>query len=110
MSNKFTLFIILNVWLFIFNFAKAQTPNWLWANAAGGVGSKQGNSTCTDASGNVYVTGTFQSTSVTFGAFTLTSASGGDMFIVKYDALGNVLWAKNPVSTSGSSGKKTPIP
>jgi len=42
------------------------------------------------------VTGFFWSPTITFGSTTLTNAGGYDMYIVKYDASGNVLWAKNP--------------
>jgi len=48
-----------------------------------------------DASGNVYITGMFISSTITFGAFTLINHSNNaDMYFVKYDAGGNVIWAK----------------
>lgn len=48
----------------------------------------------TDHLGNVYVTGVFHDT-VSFGSFTLKDFGAyGEMFLVKYDANGNVLWAK----------------
>ena len=45
----------------------------------------------------MYVTGYFQSPTITFGTTTLTPGSAGfsHIFITKYDALGNVLWAKS---------------
>ena len=48
-----------------------------------------------DNSGNVYMTGLFSSTSITLGNITLTNTGGIDVFILKYDASGNVLWAKS---------------
>ena len=47
-----------------------------------------------NGSGNSYVTGGFDSNSITFGTTTLTSAGGSDLFAVKYDTGGNVVWAK----------------
>lgn len=69
----------------------------LWAKSAGGVLNDGANSVAVDDSGNVYLVGNFESTSITFGAFTLnnTSTISGDIFIVKYDAGGNVIWAKS---------------
>jgi len=51
----------------------------------------------TDASGNIYITGYFQQDSISFGSYTFQSGfCSGSMFLTKYDANGNVLWAKNP--------------
>ena len=72
-----------------------QGPQWQWAQNAGSVSNDYGNAVCTDNIGNVYVTGTFQGQFVTFGNFILTNSSTGslDVFLVKYDATGNVVWA-----------------
>ena len=69
----------------------------LWATSVGGTSYDSGNSICTDANGNVYLTGYFNSATITFDTTTLTNASAGseDIFIAKYDATGNVLWAKS---------------
>ena len=85
----------------------AQSPAFLWAQRAGGTDSDYGYSCSTDASGNIFVTGYFYSPSITFGTTTLTNASAGnnDMFIVKYDSNGNVLWAKSAGGTSNDMGK-----
>ncbi|MFH1005315.1 MAG: T9SS type A sorting domain-containing protein, partial [Bacteroidota bacterium] len=55
-----------------------------------------------DANGNILVAGYFYSSSIIFGSTTLTNAGSNtrDMFLAKYDASGNVLWAK---SAGGSS-------
>ncbi|HXB42362.1 MAG TPA: T9SS type A sorting domain-containing protein [Bacteroidia bacterium] len=71
--------------------------NVMWANSAGGIYWDGGWCTGTDASGNIYLTGSYDSPSITFGSFTLTNVSVGSrqFFLVKYNAAGNVLWAKS---------------
>jgi hypothetical protein len=69
--------------------------NVLWAKSAGGTSSDQSNSIATDGSGNVFVTGCFSSPSIIFGTTTLTNSGSFDIFIVKYDIGGNVIWAKS---------------
>lgn len=49
---------------------------------------------CTDAAGNILVTGTY-TTTTTFGTTTLSNSGYEDVFVAKYDAGGNVLWARN---------------
>jgi hypothetical protein len=80
--------------------------NVLWAKSAGGSFDDYGNSVSTDASGNVFVTGYFQSSSITFGTTVLTNAGSNttDIFIVKYDGSGNVLFAKREGGTSDDCG------
>ncbi len=67
-----------------------------WAKSAGKANDDVGNSVTVDATGNVIVGGQFASASISFGSSTLNNANSGtfDVFIVKYDAAGNVLWAK----------------
>lgn len=82
----------------------SQNPNWLWAKSAGGIDGDAGRSICSDLIGNVFVTGVYNAPTISFGSITLTNAGGGaDIFIVKYDSLGNTLWAKS-VGGTGSDG------
>jgi len=71
-----------------------QSGNVLWARRAGGGKYDFGRAIVVDASGNAYVTGSFQSTTPTFDSFTLTAIGKSDVFIAKYDPNGTVLWVR----------------
>jgi hypothetical protein len=93
--SKFGWFMSLPFVLLTLQRTLAQTPGWMWAQSTGSVSNDYGNAVCTDADGNVYMTGTFQGASITFGPFTLYNTSEGflDFFVVKFDVQGNVIWA-----------------
>ncbi|HTL80895.1 MAG TPA: SBBP repeat-containing protein [Bacteroidia bacterium] len=74
--------------------------NVVWAVSAGGNNDDSGWSLCTDASGNVFVTGAFRSSSITFGTTTLVNSGNDDVFIAKYDPAGNLVWAKRAGGTT----------
>ena len=80
--------------------------NVLWAKSTGGTFDVYGVSISTDVSGNILVTGAFRSDSIAFGTTILTNTSVGtaDIFIVKYDAFGNVLWAISEGGTNHDVG------
>lgn len=104
MSFKKLLFTVI-IYLFTNVLTYAQTPNYGWAERAGGSSWDDGRSTCIDSNGNVIVVGRFDSPTITFGATTLFNAdntgNNSDMFLVKYDSYGNVLWAKSFGSAYG---------
>jgi hypothetical protein len=78
-----------------------------WAKAAGGSGWDGAVDIICDTTGNVYVTGYFNSPAIVFGTTTLTNAgtsTTGDIFILKYDANGNVLWADTGGGNGGGGG------
>lgn len=89
---------------------KAQTT-WQWAKSAGATGSEATTGTVVDASGNVYAVGWYTSATITFGGTTLTNPGSftGDMFVAKYDATGNVLWAKTFGGVDGEIGNSIAI-
>jgi hypothetical protein len=82
--------------------------NVLWAKRAGGINYDEGYSVSADANGNVYLTGYFYSPTITFGNTTLTNAdtsgNSDDLFIVKYDLNGNILWAKRAGGLKNDEG------
>jgi hypothetical protein len=77
--------------------------NFVWAKDFGGTGIDEAFAIKTDASGNVYIAGGFVGT-VDFdpgsGTSNLISIGNTDVFIVKLDAAGNYVWAKNMGGTS----------
>jgi hypothetical protein len=89
-------------------FAKYDASgNYVYAKAMGGTRSDAGNAIVVDASGNVYITGSFQAT-VDFDpgagvvSFTELSAGVGDIFLAKYDASGNYVYAKQMGGAAGA--------
>ncbi len=93
----------------------AQAPNWQWARCAGGSawdyagGIDYNTSTiATDANGNSFITGTFNGTAA-FGTVSISSPNYPSVFVAKYDAAGNCLWARKfggaDNDTYGNEGK-----
>ena len=80
-----------------------SSGNWLWAKKAGGTNIDYGYGIAVDASGNSYVTGSFD-TSATFGSTTLTSYGSTDIFVAKLDSSGNWLWAKKAGGSQADYG------
>ena len=89
----------------------AQAPTWQWARGAGSSGSEMASGSALDASGNLYVVGWYTSATITFGATTLTNPGSftGNVFLVKYDASGNALWAKNYGGVDGELGNAVAV-
>jgi len=83
--------------------AGPQPPSQTWVRSEGGTVSELGLGVTTDASGNVIVTGFF-SGRPTFGGTVLSSGGGTDMFLVKYDAFGTMLWVKSAGSPDTTAG------
>ncbi|TAK47944.1 MAG: T9SS type A sorting domain-containing protein [Saprospiraceae bacterium] len=71
----------------------SPTGEALWARTIGGVHNCWGMSVTTDESGNVYLAG-FASGTTEIGDLTMDDLKD-EMFIVKYDEEGDIVWAKS---------------
>jgi len=93
-SLKKNVFVVaLLVMLFAsYSLLISQTPEWQWAQQAGGTDIDEARAIKVDANGNSYVTGSFEGTA-TFGTTTLISNGNKDIFVAKMDVDGNWQWA-----------------
>lgn len=90
----------------------AQSADFAWAKAIGGTGADISYGVATDATGNVYVTGSFNTTADfnvggTGGA--LTAVGGDDAFLAKYDPSGKFLWTKGMGGAGTDIGYKIAV-
>lgn len=91
--------------------------NLVWAKTMGGTGYDVLSAICVDASGNVYATGSFESAAdfdPDATTYTMTTSSSGEIYVLKLNASGNFVWAKQlsgaginvgAAITAGPSGK-----
>jgi len=107
MHNVMKKFLFIISAFIISTATNAQGPTFQWAKKMGASASDLGYFTTVDASGNVYITGSFRTT-VDFdpgpGIYNLTAFSGDDIFISKLDAQGNFVWAKSIGYISADAG------
>ncbi len=73
---------------------------FLWARMGGGSLIDRGYGVATDAAGNCYVTGHFQSTNAEFSGTALINRGDYDIFTAKYDRDGKLVW----IRTAGGKG------
>ncbi len=90
-------------------FAKyGPSGNFLWSKRAGGSQYEVGNSIYIDDTGNIYLSGPFMSPDADFdpgpGTALLSTAGGYDIYLAKYDAAGNYLWAKRAGGSADEIG------
>lgn len=85
-------------------FAKySSSGSVVFAKSIGGTSTDKANSIAVDGSGNIYITGFFNGTvdfDPSLATQTLISNGGNDIFIAKYDNLGNYVFAKSIGGTS----------
>lgn len=79
----------------------------VWAKRDGSKYQDWGRAVTTDSLGNIYVTGEFRDTAK-FGSFTIYAALPGgvtaaNMYLAKYDSLGNCLWVAQAGNVSQST-------
>lgn len=78
----------------------APQGSFQWVRSLGGSLVDRGYGVATDKTGNVYVTGHYQSTDVQANGQTLPNAGDYDVFVAKYDSEGALQW----VRTAGGKG------
>lgn len=76
----------------------------IWAKGAGGTGDDRAWAVAVDKYGNIYLTGYFVSSSISFDTFTLTNSGGVDIFTVKFSQEGAVQWAKSAAGSDWDFG------
>jgi len=85
--------------------------NELWARqsvSANPTGNGFGQSVAIDGSGNPYITG-YITGSASFGSHAITAGSTEELFLVKYDTNGNIIWVKNSVNTASCESSSLAI-
>lgn len=78
--------------------------NELWTKSLGGNNDDRGNAIVTDKSGNVFVTGYFQSLTMIIDSYTLSNSGNNDVFISKFNNSGNLVWAKSFIGGGNEEG------
>jgi hypothetical protein len=87
--------------IFIAKYNKAGILQWV--QSAGGTGSDAGMDIAVNASGGIYITGSFSGTA-TFGVTSINSAGNSDIFVAKYSADGLNQWVQKAGSVGNDSG------
>jgi len=67
--------------------------NVQWARTAGGLSSEYANGVSVDLQNNIYVTGSFTSTNFVLGSNTYSTNGSNDVFVLKMNSNGNLLWS-----------------
>ncbi|MDJ1479528.1 SBBP repeat-containing protein [Cytophagaceae bacterium YF14B1] len=93
-----------NGWADMFLVKYTTSGQVQWAISAGTDSQENAFAITTDPSGNVYATGYFYNT-ISFGNEDLTSNGSADIFVIKYNPMGNILWAKNAGGANMDHGR-----
>jgi hypothetical protein len=83
--------------------------NVIWAKSAGGTDYDGASSVAVDGTGNIYLAGWFESSTLIFDTTTLINVGYEDIFLAKYDAGGNVLWAKSAGGNDGDEANSIAV-
>lgn len=76
----------------------------IWAKSFGGDGSERGTCLALDSNGFLYLGGYFESSNIRFGQKELNPVGGWDIFLLKFDPSGVIIWIK----TFGSENYEEP--
>ena len=98
MKQLITRLSIITSLLLLSSATIGQTIKLDWVNTFGDIYDDKATDLTIDAQGNIYVTGSFYGT-VDFdpdtSTFTLTSGSNSDIYVLKLDTGGDLIWAKS---------------
>ncbi len=84
--------------------------NLVWATTGGGTGDEVAYGIAVDHTGNVYITGYFNSNPITFDTVSVAKPSTDyDMFLVKYNAAGRAIWARVAGGTLDEYGQSVAV-
>jgi len=102
--------LIAGIIIFVVENSLAATPSPQWVNPAGGVSYDYGFGLAVDFDGNSFVVGEYRETAY-FGALSLTNsfAETSDMYLVKYNPVGNPVWVKRGGGISTDSAKAVAV-
>ena len=81
----------------------SSAGSFIWAKCFAGTGNGAGQALTLDPAGNILITGYFGGT-LNFGGGNLTSVGGYDIFVAKYTAAGDYVWANRYGSTYTGDG------
>lgn len=96
----------------IFLVKTSPQGDFIWAKSFGGSGDDVPSEIVIDLSGNLYVTGTFSGTAdfdPDAGVSNLISAGMDDVFILKLNSSGQLIWAKSVGGTQNDEGNAIDI-
>lgn len=102
-SSRFICLVFLA--LFISGYYASINVDWF--TSYGSAENESVTASCYDSQGNYYLAGEFKGT-LQLGSFTLTSGIHSAIFIAKYSASGQLLWAKNSTS-SGATARSASV-
>lgn len=83
----------------------SNSGNLIWINKYGGSSDDKARAMTTDANGNSYVTGYFSGNANFDGTNLTSSSSSNDVFIMKVNTAGNVVWVKKAGGTKEDRGR-----
>jgi hypothetical protein len=97
--NAFIIVILLS----FNNSLMTQVPSWEWIRSPEGRAISR--SITTTSTGDVFICGGFYSNLIFDSTITLTNAGFGDMFIARYNEVGQVTWAKRATGNYGDEAQ-----
>jgi hypothetical protein len=101
MKSRYQVFLIFLLSFAVYSHVQAQT--YQWVNFGKSQGFEYGNDITTDDSGNVYVAGQFEYTTL-FGNVYINSTGQHDIFVAKYNSAGVLKWIRSAGGTDGDAG------